>query len=92
MKVLEGKESDVSELYSRIVRDLRHPRHQDMVLVFTGEQPKRDFKEWSMAFYDLDNVDIHSIEGYSEYLNMPLTDLSLMSNETRLRKFLILNF
>ena len=71
MQVLEGDQRTVRDLYARIARD---PRHKGLMILLDGPQEKPMFGEWSMAFRDLDNADLTSVPGYSEFLNTPLTD------------------
>ena len=62
MQVLEGKEEVIFELYNnKICKDHRHSR---VHLIYHGDIPKRGFKNWSMAFKELDEVDTSKIEGF----------------------------
>ncbi|MEI7530870.1 MAG: BLUF domain-containing protein [Betaproteobacteria bacterium] len=85
MQVLEGNESAVRELYRRIQTN---PSHHQIELLFEGDQPKQQFKEWSMAFYNLDESSVNSIEGYSDYLNVSLSDELWLIDQPRLIKFI----
>jgi hypothetical protein len=79
MQVLEGDESAVRVLYAKITADDRH--HGHMVL-WDGYASGRQFSDWSMAFRDLDRTDSVDTPGYSEFLNMPLTDSLFATNPT----------
>ena len=70
MQALEGEETAVRELYSRISRD---PRHLGVLTLVEGEREDRCFGDWSMGFQDLSAPEARAIPGYSEFLNMPLT-------------------
>ena len=50
MQVLEGEESVVLGLYSRIKRD---PRHRGVLTLLQGPVPDRQCPDWSMGFRDL---------------------------------------
>ncbi len=50
---LEGPADAVDSLYDRIERD---PRHHGVIRVLRQPVTKRDFRQWSMAFRDLDMI------------------------------------
>ncbi|SPO19831.1 uncharacterized protein UTRI_00226_B [Ustilago trichophora] len=50
---LEGPADAVDSLYDRIERD---PRHHGVIRVVRQKVTKRDFRQWSMAFRDLDMI------------------------------------
>ena len=50
---LEGPAHVVDELYDRIERD---SRHHGVIRVVRRSVEKRDFRQWSMAFRDLDMI------------------------------------
>ena len=64
MQFLEGDESTVRGLFSRISRD---PRHQDVDLMWTNEAERRRFADWSMAFRELGEPVAQ--DGYNDALN-----------------------
>ena len=53
---LEGPADAVDGLYDKIERD---PRHHGVIRVLRQSVTKRDFREWSMAFRDLDMIEKH---------------------------------
>jgi hypothetical protein len=71
MQVLEGEEAAVRALHARITADRRH---HGVLTIDSGTTEKRQFKDWSMGFVDLDAEAGALPEGYSEFLEMPLTD------------------
>lgn len=50
---LEGPADAVDSLYDKIERD---PRHHGVIRVLRQSVTKRDFRQWSMAFRDLDMI------------------------------------
>lgn len=50
---LEGPAHAVDSLYDKIERD---PRHHGVIRVLRQPVTKRDFRQWSMAFRDLDMI------------------------------------
>jgi len=62
---LEGPADLVDELYNKIERDTRH---RGVIRVLRQPVTKRDFKEWSMAFRDLDMIPRRSPSSSSDEL------------------------
>lgn len=46
-QVLEGEQAAVEEIMASIARD---PRHADIVILKQGDQPRRRFEGWSLAY------------------------------------------
>lgn len=86
MQVLEGDEEAVRTLYDRIALD---PRHRGEITLQQGFTEERQFPDWSMGFRDLHSPETHSIPGYSEFLNTPLTDQGFFEDPTRAQKLLL---
>lgn len=73
MQVLEGDELTVRALLQRIAADLRH---RGMVTLDSGHTLERQFFGWHMGFANL-NTDTSVAglpEGYSAFMDLPLTD------------------
>jgi len=87
MQVLEGEEDAVTALYAAIGRD---PRHRGLLVILQGPQAERQFPEWSMGFHNLDAPAAHSIPGYSEFLNTPLTGNEFSQDPTRCQRLLLM--
>lgn len=64
-QILEGKRETVLALFDRISKD---PRHGNVDVLMSEPVDARSFEEWSMAFVDLDNVDLSLLKGYSTFL------------------------
>ncbi|CBQ67585.1 conserved hypothetical protein [Sporisorium reilianum SRZ2] len=60
---LEGPADAVDALYDKIERD---PRHHGVIRVLRQSVTKRDFREWSMGFRDLDMIQKRSSSSASE--------------------------
>lgn len=85
MQVLEGDEKVVRAVHGIIAAD---PRHRGLLTLLQGSMPRRQFPDWSMGFRDLSaNLDNH--EGYSEFLNLPLTGTEFKSDPTKAQKLLL---
>jgi Sensors of blue-light using FAD len=85
MQVLEGEEATVSAVHNLILRDVRH---RGINTLLRGEIAGRQFPNWSMGFKDL-GADIDNPEGYSEFLNVPLTRAEFKGDPTRAQKLLL---
>lgn len=85
MQVLEGPESAVLALYARIAGDLRH---RGMLTIDSGTAETRQFEGWSMAFHDLSAGAGALPEGYSEFLDLPLTDGAYTGTPSRCQHLL----
>jgi hypothetical protein len=85
MQALEGEEAAVKAVHEVIGRD---PRHRGLITLLQGMTPGRSFPEWSMGFRDL-GADLDNPEGYTEFLNLPLTDKAFISNPSNAQKLLL---
>ena len=85
MQVLEGEEAPLRNLYQKIEKD---PRHSGLIKLLDQPIETRQFPSWSMAFTNLDTVTPASVPGYSEFLNLSLTEPSFQQNPTRAQKLL----
>jgi hypothetical protein len=86
MQVLEGEESVVMKLYSKIKGD---PRHRGVLTLLQGPVPERQFPDWSMGFRDLRADEPNAAPGYSEFLNTPLTGQEFSADPTRCQRLLM---
>lgn len=81
LQVLEGDETDVSELFERIKRD---SRHRGVIQIYRKTIEARDFPDWSMGFRDLNAEGATYLEGYSEILDANF-DLSSVKSKDAAR-------
>jgi hypothetical protein len=82
MQVLEGDESPVQDLLSRIEID---PRHHQVDTLRWEVIKERRFPDWSMGFRNLDNIGIHQTPGYSAFMNEPLTSPHFKADPSRVQ-------
>jgi hypothetical protein len=66
MQVLEGEESKVDEVFSRIATD---PRHAGIMVISKELVAKRDFSDWSMGFRRLIEEDAKLHPGWAPYFS-----------------------
>jgi acylphosphatase len=81
MQVLEGPAQNVESLFERIKKD---PRHKGVMVLIKEPIPARNFPNWGMAFRDLQSRELRAIPAYSEFLNVPLTELSTPAQSRKL--------
>ena len=58
IQILEGDRKVVRGLYKRISKDARHI---DSMLITEGHKEERAFKDWSMAFHELNADDVNDM-------------------------------
>ncbi len=85
MQVLEGEERIVRSVHDKITRDTRH---RGLITLLQEDLSGRQFPSWSMGFRDLGS-DLDNPEGYSEFLNMPLTSQEFKSDPSKAQKLLL---
>ena len=87
MQVLEGEESVIQPLMNSIERD---PRHRGILRLLKGETEHRQFPDWAMGFRDLSSMDVAGLEGYSEFLNTPLTGAEFAADPGKAQRLLLM--
>ncbi len=85
MQVLGGDETAVRIVFAKISRD---PRHKGVIKLIEGEQAERQFGDWTMAYRDLGAPESVMPEGYSDFMNSPLTGEEFASTPARSMKLL----
>lgn len=73
IQILEGPEPAVRELYEQHIA--RDPRHHKLTLLLEEDAPERLFDQWSMGFRDLNDPELHTLPGYSHFMNDTWPDL-----------------
>jgi hypothetical protein len=63
MQVLEGEEKILLNLFDKICKDTRHSL---IKIIYQEGIIERGFKDWTMAFQGIDEIDISSLDGFSE--------------------------
>lgn len=70
MQALEGKKEDVDYIYGKIKLDARH---SNMWILYRREIKSRTFADWSMGFHIIGDDTLRSLDGFSEFLETPLS-------------------
>ena len=86
MQVLEGEYESVEERLAVIGRD---PRHHRLIRLIQGDAERR-FPDWSMGFRDLSSPELRELEGYSEFMNVPLNASLFVDEPTRAERLLLI--
>ncbi len=70
MQVLEGEENILLNLYDKICKDTRHSL---IKIIYQEGIIERGFKDWTMAFQSIDEIDTSSLDGFSEFSKLDFT-------------------
>ena len=79
-QVLEGSEDMVRQTFDSIAKD---ERHTGIDVLFEGEVDEREFPDWQMGFLNLDDVDIETLQGYSDFLSREDNAKDFLENLSR---------
>ena len=79
-QVLEGSESAVMATFRDIEGD---PRHKEVRILFDGETDAREFADWTMGFLNLDEVDVGTLSGYSDFMTRDAQPQEFLENLSR---------
>jgi hypothetical protein len=85
MQCLEGERAAIDELYVRIRGDARH---RGCIVLASGPLAERRFHDWSMGFRKLDDPQLRELDGYDEFMNLPLTVQAYQDDGSRCMKLL----
>ncbi len=79
-QILEGSEADVKRTFAEIERD---PRHHSVQILFDGATDEREFSDWQMGFMNLDDVEVETLIGFSNFLNRDAQPREFLENLSR---------
>jgi hypothetical protein len=65
MQVLEGDEVVVDDIYQSVLKDERNTRN---AIIQRKNIDKRSFPKWSMGFKTIDDIPVHMMKGFSDFL------------------------
>ncbi|RRO13862.1 BLUF domain-containing protein [Flavobacteriaceae bacterium 14752] len=77
VQYIEGEATEIDKVYEKIKLD---SRHNDLVLLDSGELNTRQFKDWSMAYKKIGDDQIKEILGHAE---LNLDDLFLYPSQQK---------
>lgn len=83
IQALEGDQKVVESLYAKIGKDTRHVETK---VLYRGDVPDRDFKNWSMGFYRSNQSSAANLEGFHQFLK---TGFISKQGDGRARKALL---
>ncbi len=83
IQALEGEQAAVEKLYKKIGTD---KRHLETRVLYRGDVPDRDFKNWSMGFYRSNQSSAANLEGFHQFLQ---TGFITKEGDGRARKALL---
>ncbi len=85
LQVLEGRASDVHEVYEIIKND---PRHHRVSILFETEISQREFGEWAMGFYQPAAAEFEFLPNFSDFMQSGLVHRSFFEDQSRARGIL----
>jgi Sensors of blue-light using FAD len=65
IQALEGEETEVDTLYTKIQKD---PRHHHILTVFRNPIEKRVFNSWAMGFNHIADIDPDKMPGFTDFM------------------------
>ncbi len=65
IQALEGPQEQVEQLYKKIGTD---SRHVETKVLYRGDVPDRNFKNWSMGFFRSSQSSAANLEGFHQFL------------------------
>jgi len=83
IQALEGEQTVVERLYKKIGTD---KRHIETKVLYRGDIPDRDFKNWSMGYYRSNQSSTANLEGFHQFLQ---TGFIAKEGDSRARKALL---
>jgi hypothetical protein len=86
LQILEGEKDNVFKLYFEIKAD---QRHASAILIWDQPIEKRSFKDWTMAFLNLNKVDKSELAGFSEFLEKGFTSEITQEHLTMAEKLMV---
>ncbi len=86
IEVLEGPQLAVEETYSRICKDTRHAQ---LKTLFKEPIVSRDFPSWAMGFRNLDDPEILTTPGFTNFMLDEYPIREFAKDLSRARKLLL---
>lgn len=77
VQYIEGQATEIDKVYEKIKLD---SRHNELVLLDSGDLDKRQFKDWSMAYKKVGDDQIKKIIGHT---SLNLDDLFLLPTQEK---------
>ena len=75
----------VDRVFQKIQAD---PRHKQISALIRRDITKRDFGDWKMGFVNVSNLSPQEREGYSDFLQNPMTPATLSDDPSFAQVFL----
>lgn len=86
LQVIEGPPHAVDELLENLKKDRRH---KGMIVMMRQPIQQREFGEWQMAFRNVTDKDLRSMEGYSNFLELPFASPEFKAKPSQAHKLLL---
>lgn len=85
VQALEGDKQTVEKTFEIIRED---KRHRNLLVLYKNKISERSFKDWSMGFHVIDDETLKLIDGFSNFLDEPLTLEFFKSNPSHVMTLL----
>jgi hypothetical protein len=85
MQAVEGPDEALETVYAKIRSD---PRHRGILELTRRQIEQREFPSWSMGFKNLNDAGLQSAQGFSSFMNEPLTSPGFHDDPTRAQMLL----
>jgi PAS domain S-box-containing protein len=85
LQVLEGIDFNVKDIFQKIQQD---SRHTDVSVVVTQYIDKREFGDWEMGFVNLETLNPDEVQGYSDFLQKPMSQDTFTDNPVLAQNYL----
>ncbi len=85
LQVLEGSAFNVKGVFRNIQQD---SRNTDVSVTFTQYIDKREFGDWNMGFVNLETLNPDEIQGYSDFLQKPMSQDTFNNNPAMAQNYL----
>ncbi len=72
IQVLEGEEDAIIERFNIIKQDSNHHK---VSLIYKKPADRRNFPDWTMGFKKMSDEDVAEIEGFSDFLHRPASEM-----------------
>ena len=86
MQILEGDKETVLEFYDMITND---ERHTSIRIFWENSISERGFSKWAMGFVNIENIELSTLKGYSQFLKEGFSSADINHCQTIGKKLIL---
>ena len=86
MQILEGDKETVLEFYDMITND---ERHTSVRIFWENSISDRGFSKWAMGFVNIENIELSTLKGYSQFLKEGFSSADINHCQTIGKKLIL---